>query len=313
MKLKKAFAAAVDWGTTSFRLWLLDVDGNVLSERRSDEGLLALNKSDFSRVLETHLAGLGAAADLPVVICGMAGAAQGWLDAGYQDVPISFETIASAAVRVDAVRPVHIMSGLAQRLKGFPDVLRGEETKMLGLHLAGQMADLVVMPGTHPKWVELSQLGIQSFMTCHTGELFSVLGEHSILRHSLNGAHSICDEMDSFLDAVTTVADNPSRLTRSLFSVRSAAILEPETAANTKARLSGYLIGAEIAEGRRSFGTARSVCLMAGDKHRPLYEAALSETGFSCVMFDAEDAVLAGLTAAARQLYTDGCRSKMAG
>ena len=30
---------AVDWGTSSFRLWLMSADGTVLAEHRSHEGM----------------------------------------------------------------------------------------------------------------------------------------------------------------------------------------------------------------------------------------------------------------------------------
>lgn len=80
--------AAVDWGTSSFRLWLMNAGGEVLGERRSHEGMaIASQACGFQRILKSHLAELGAAEDLPVIICGMAGARQGWTEAGYVTVP----------------------------------------------------------------------------------------------------------------------------------------------------------------------------------------------------------------------------------
>src|SRR5260370_34655688 len=68
---------AVDWGTSSFRLWLIDRAGGVLAERRSPEGMMAAAKLGFAAVLQSHLDAVGAANDLPVVICGMAGGRPG--------------------------------------------------------------------------------------------------------------------------------------------------------------------------------------------------------------------------------------------
>nr|MDQ2704252.1 2-dehydro-3-deoxygalactonokinase [Pseudomonadota bacterium] len=69
--MTSAAVAAVDWGTSSFRLWLLDGAGAVLAERRSGEGMLTAGTEGFGAILEKHLAASGASADLPVVICGM--------------------------------------------------------------------------------------------------------------------------------------------------------------------------------------------------------------------------------------------------
>lgn len=81
--MKQAAYVAVDWGTSSFRLWLVDRAGNVLGERRSHEGMVAAGKPGFAAVLQTHLDAVGAALELPVIVCGMAGARQGWVEAGY--------------------------------------------------------------------------------------------------------------------------------------------------------------------------------------------------------------------------------------
>ena len=97
--------AAVDWGTTRFRAWLLDAAGNVVAERRSDEGMLALPRDRFGAVLEDHLGAMGASASLPVMICGMAGSRQGWIEAPYVATPARFADIFAGAVVVAGTRP----------------------------------------------------------------------------------------------------------------------------------------------------------------------------------------------------------------
>ena len=74
--------AAVDWGTSHLRIWLLDAKGAVLAEKRSDEGLMALQRIEFPEVLDRHLRGMGADT-LPAIVCGMAGSRQGWIEAPY--------------------------------------------------------------------------------------------------------------------------------------------------------------------------------------------------------------------------------------
>ena len=130
-----AAVAAIDWGTSSFRAWLLDRVGAVLAESRGGEGMLAASATPggFPAVLEKHLDTMGAARNLPVIICGMAGARQGWIEAPYVDVPATFGDVLAGAVRVPGIdRDVRIVPGLAQRLESTPDVMRGEETQLAG-------------------------------------------------------------------------------------------------------------------------------------------------------------------------------------
>ncbi|MGY4482551.1 2-keto-3-deoxy-galactonokinase [Bradyrhizobium sp. LM3.2] len=144
---------AVDWGTSSFRLWLIDRAGKVLTERRSDEGMLAAAKAGFPAVLQSHLAAVEAPDHLPVLVCGMAGARTGWVEAGYVDTPAPLSAVLKQAARVPGeTRDIRILPGIAQRDTKAPDVMRGEETQLLGalgLDTAGEA--LVCMPGTHSK------------------------------------------------------------------------------------------------------------------------------------------------------------------
>ena len=96
--MSEAAYVAVDWGTSSFRLWLVDRAGNVLGERRSHEGMMVAGKLGFATVLQSHLEAVGAAPGLPVVVCGMAGARQGWVEAGYVDTPARLASILKHAV-----------------------------------------------------------------------------------------------------------------------------------------------------------------------------------------------------------------------
>jgi len=149
--------AAVDWGTSSFRLWLIGAGDVILGESRSGEGMTTARETGFAAVLEHHLAKVDAPAELPVIVCGMAGAKQGWVEAGYIDVPAKLSTIADKAVRVEAIaRDVRILPGLAQRDPHAADVIRGEETQLLGCSQSMKSSDcLVAMPGTHSKWVRI--------------------------------------------------------------------------------------------------------------------------------------------------------------
>jgi 2-dehydro-3-deoxygalactonokinase len=297
--------AAVDWGTSSFRLWLIGRDGQALGERRSGEGMTTAIEAGFSKILEAHLAALGAAQDLPVVICGMAGARQGWVEAGYLDTPAALSDIVGSAVAVpDANRDIRILPGLAQRDAAAPDVMRGEETQLLGCvgTLAGTR--LVCMPGTHSKWVRVADGKVERFSTFMTGELFDVISKQSILRHAIENAQAFDGTHPAFAGAIADALANPAMATNLLFTVRSGQLLHGMSATDAKARLSGLMIGLEIA-GAVTMTADRGapVSLVASGSLAGLYAHALAAAALSVVPVDADEAVREGLAAAAKVLW----------
>ena len=178
---------AVDWGTSSFRGWLVSADGEALAESRGSEGMLHCIGTGFAPVLRDHLAQLGAHEDMPVLICGMAGARQGWAEAPYLKTPTRLDVLHEGSIRVDAPGDVRILPGVAQAHADRPDVMRGEETQLLGVTEPG-FTGLVCIPGTHSKWVSIEAGRIVEFTTYMTGELFSVISQHSILAQAVESA-----------------------------------------------------------------------------------------------------------------------------
>jgi 2-dehydro-3-deoxygalactonokinase len=298
--------AGVDWGTSSFRLWLFDAAGTVLAERRSDEGMASAAPDGFAGVLSRHLDAAGAAADAPVVVCGMAGARQGWLEAPYVTVPARLDDMLAAAVPVPGQgREIRILPGLAQRAPQAPDVMRGEETMLAGtLPLFASGAHLLCLPGTHSKWVEASGGVVTGFATWLTGELFSLLSTQSILRHALDGGLAASSPgSGAFRSACAAALAGGGDLGPALFRIRAASLLEDLAAADAASLLSGLLIGAEIGSARRSLaGAGGQVILVASGPLGLAYRAGLELSGTTVISADAEEAVRAGLFAAARRL-----------
>ncbi|MCV9963016.1 2-dehydro-3-deoxygalactonokinase [Pararhizobium sp. BT-229] len=297
--------AAVDWGTSSFRLWIVSESGEILAERRSGEGMTTAAKTGFSPILESHLAAVFAPPHLPVIVCGMAGARQGWVEAGYLDTPAPLTGIVTAAVTVsDANRDIRILPGLAQRSDEAPDVMRGEETQLLGtIAQLGNGSHLVCMPGTHSKWVRITGGIVDGFSTFMTGELFDVISKHSILSHAVADAGTFEGSDPVFLGAVAKAAKNPAIATNLVFTVRSGQLLHGLTAQAAKARLSGTLIGLEIAGALSTAKPGSSVCLVASGALAGLYQSALSALDLKPVIIDADEAVRHGLAAAANAIW----------
>ncbi|MDW6024574.1 2-dehydro-3-deoxygalactonokinase [Mesorhizobium sp. BAC0120] len=307
--------AAVDWGTTRFRAWLLDEAGEVIAERRSEEGLLSLSRDRFAEVLEGHLEAMGADSSLPVVICGMAGSRQGWIEAPYVPTPASLAEIFTSAVAVPGTRrDVRMVPGVAQRDPARPDVMRGEETQLAGVAGLHKGDDLIVcMPGTHSKWVELESGAIKRFSTWMTGELFSVLAGHSILRHSVGAEPARVAPGDAVFGAwLDDGLANPGDAASRLFRIRASTLLLDMRPAEASAALSGLLIGSEVASAKGMFGEQKKLVLVVSGPLGDLYSEALKRAGFSATLVDADTAARRGLAEAARRNFLDGTRRKEA-
>jgi len=298
--------AGVDWGTSRVRVYLMDRQGSVLGERRSDDGMASAG-GRFGDILETHLAALGAPKNLPVIVCGMAGARGGWAEAPYVSTPASLTDLFDGAVPVPhPPRSVRILPGVAQH-GAEPNVMRGEETKLAGVsHRLEGEASVVCMPGTHAKWVEAGNGAIRRFNTFLTGELFAVLSRHSLLARTLGpDEHRVEPQNEAFRRAVRQALTDGDLMGR-LFSIRAANLLAGLGPQDAAATLSGLLIGSEIFFARARFlKEATPVLLVAAGGLAALYAAALELAGVAHGQADADEAVLRGLFEAARHLLGD--------
>lgn len=290
---------AVDWGTSNLRAWGIDAAGDVAFSRSSPDGMGRLTREQYPSVLTGLLTDVHEPVD--VLICGMAGARQGWLEAPYLDAPADLRTLARGAVTPDMPGEQFapsILPGVCQRDLGAEDVMRGEETQLLGLSaLIPGFSGLVIMPGTHSKWAILEDTTLRRFSSAMTGEIFELLRLHSVLRHSLNGDLEGEDRDLGFEAGLTLGLDRPERLTATLFKVRAGALLSDRSPAWCAGFLSGLLIGAEIGGQRDWIGDAE-IPLIGSVGLCSLYQGALEKLGARARIIDATDATLAGLKAA---------------
>ncbi|SLN75565.1 2-dehydro-3-deoxygalactonokinase [Ruegeria meonggei] len=285
---------AVDWGTTGFRLWVLDSCGNTLASIDGPFGMSNLEPSDFGRVLEESLNELGIGQDVPAIICGMAGAAQGWCEAPYLLAPTRLDELGAGAIRVsNTSREVCILPGVKQQSPA--NVMRGEETQIAGLiHLVPDFHGIVCLPGTHTKWVRVADGAIIEFETCMTGEQFAFLSKASVLSHSMpDDGWSDC----AFQAAIRLVADDPAAVPRRLFAIRADMLVAKQTSAQARATLSGLLIGQEFMAVRQ-YWLDQTVTLIGVSALCELYLTALDIMGASGRVVEVSEITLRGLTAA---------------
>ena len=301
--MSQAAYVAVDWGTSSFRLWLMNGEGRVLAESRSAEGMMTAAKIGFATVLQSHLEAVSAASNLPVVICGMAGARQGWVEAGYIDTPAHLAFILQRAVPVvGQSRDIRILPGIAQRDPSAPDVMRGEETQLLGA-LGADGEALVCMPGTHSKWASVRGGTVERFTTFMTGELFSAVSQETILSMAVANADEAVDTA-AFKSAVVAAFEAPAFAANLLFQVRSGQLLFGGSPAAARERISGTLIGLELAAGLAGDRTVRGITLVASGRLQELYRLAFDTLSAAVQSIDSDEAVRRGLSTAAKAIWT---------
>jgi 2-dehydro-3-deoxygalactonokinase len=288
---------AIDWGTSSFRAYRLDGGGALLEKRSAALGILNVEGGRFAQALEGQVQDWIEAGERTIVMSGMIGSRQGWLEVPYVACPAGLDQIAAGMQGVEWLgRRGFVAPGLSSRdAEGVPDVMRGEETQILGvLESLPASGAWLCLPGTHSKWAEVKDGCIQRFATHMTGEVFAVLREHSILgRMMVAGASD-----PAWFDAGVRRAQQAGGLLHHLFGVRARGLFGevPETAAASY--LSGILIGHELASAPGGDGP---VYLLGSSELAAWYQRALKQVGRACIALD-PDAVVRGLYLLATRL-----------
>ena len=293
---------AVDWGTSSLRVYRLDDAGNVRDKRESDNGILNVRDGAFARTLEHEAGDWLDAGDSPIVMSGMIGSRQGWQEAAYVTCPAGLAEVVSTMCPVQwtspaqKVRRAWIAPGLRCRDKsGVNDVMRGEEVQILGiLDRLGTGEHHVCLPGTHSKWAIVGDGRIVSFSTHMTGEVYAVLSQHSILGRTM--AASDFDQ-SAFSAGVMRSADAGGVL-HHLFGVRAEVLANQLAETHSASYLSGILIGHEL---RAATPGIERFHIVGTGELTALYTLAASHLGLETVGHET-DAVTRGLFALAQNL-----------
>ena len=287
---------AVDWGTSRMRAALVAADGTVRERAEPGPGMGTLEREEFEPALMNAVGEWLDSGRTEVLVCGMAGARQGWREAPYAEVPASLSDLLDSAVRVETADDrldVRIVPGLCAQ-SPTPDVMRGEETQLAGLTAAFGLKDATVcLPGTHAKWVRVEGGQVVSFSTVMTGELNALLREHSILRHSVADEGGV-GEAAAFEDAVHDAIARRGAVLPLLFGIRAAGLLDDLPSQVAGARLSGLLIGADVATSRGNVG---EVHIVGSGRLAELYARAIELSGATPRIHDGDALAVAGLHA----------------
>jgi len=259
----------IDWGTTNLRAWAFDNDGNIVATRNSQEGILNVADGNFEATL-MRLVGdwIAGNEQIPLIASGMITSRQGWVEIDYLRSPVAVSELVNQNVsrRLECGNPVLFISGVSHTdASGMPDVMRGEETQIAGLleQESGSQASVklpltVVLPGTHSKWVYVDeQKQIAQFKTFMTGEVFALLSQHSILRHSVeqptvdsaDGQEATEFDGDAFERGIDSISEADGQILNRIFHIRTLSLSARLGPAQASEYLSGMLIGSELHEG----------------------------------------------------------------
>ena len=267
--LDAVVAVGVDWGTTHRRGYALAADGRCLAEHADADGMLAA-RGRFAESLDALLVALGAQdPQVRVLMSGMVGSANGWVQAPYLSPSVPLRDLGRHLLRVpDTARRVEIVPGLALQTEGTVDVMRGEETQLLGAALLGHDEGWFLLPGTHSKWVRMTQGRVIDFATFMTGELFDLLSRHGTLAAAAGSGGSAADTHHSVPFAQGLHASADVALSHALFGCRARVVTGALPAGQARSYLSGLLIGAEWHELRhRGAGQLPGTVTVIGAPH----------------------------------------------
>ncbi len=284
---------AVDWGTSALRAYCCAADGRIVAAIRNRGGILN-REEPFEVRLAGVLAALQAEPAAAVLMAGMIGSRQGWIEAPYVATPCGVGRLAERLTPVQNTlkRKIWIVPGLCDASGPAPDVMRGEETQLLGLFARGRAAATVCLPGTHCKWVDVDNGTIRHFKTYMTGEVFQVLSDHSILGRLMPELAIEAEDWDAFDRALDHAARGGSLLS-DIFAVRTLGLFDQVPASGLKSYLSGLLIGHEIAAATAT-GQGKPVTIVGESRLARRYARALARQGHA-VDLAGEDVVVDGL------------------
>ena len=270
---------AIDWGTSAARAYRLDAEGRVQDHRGVPLGVKHVRDGRFEPAL-AKLLGDWPGDAAPRIACGMIGSRQGWVEAPYVECPASLTALADCIVQAPQNALTIVPGVLTRDAAGIPDVMRGEETQLLGA-VGPDERVLAVLPGTHSKWARVEHGRVVDFTTFMTGELYGVLMDHSMLGR-LAGNEPGRFVRDAFSRGVARGLAEGA-LSHDIFGARTLSLmgeLRPEEVADW---LSGLLVGREL-RGARAWAVRAGidpsrVRVIGSDALAERYELAMADAG----------------------------------
>jgi 2-dehydro-3-deoxygalactonokinase len=282
---------AVDWGTSSFRAYLLQ-NNQVIDNIISKDGMKFIKQIDFETIfIKLIEKWLIKGQSIQVLASGMLGARQGWFEAPYEIAPCNLKNIKFISPIINDQRfKLKIFSGISQINE--PDVMRGEETQVAGFFYDNpSFKGSICLPGTHSKWIKVDNSYIEKFKTFMTGELFEVISKYTVLKHSI-----LSEDIDKneFVKSVEIIIKNPENIGSALFQLRADDLINSQGNIIYQSRLSGYLLGLELL-GSAEFWENKNIVLIGNKVLVELYSFVLKNKVTSIKECISDEMLLKGL------------------
>lgn len=246
-----ATLVGIDWGTTNRRAYVLDPHGRLVRQHSDEFGILAVAggfEASLAQLLRTLDIGRA-----DVIMSGMVGSRNGWLQVPYLSTDTPISRLPEALVGIDTGLPgvrCRIVPGYRyDDPHGTPDVMRGEETQVLGAQALSASEGWFLLPGTHSKWARVENGAITEFSTFMTGELFALLTRHGTLAALMQEQATVPEAFE----AGVRVAGRGS-FTHAAFGCRALVVTDSMPATHASSYLSGLLIGCELDDIRKKEG-----------------------------------------------------------
>lgn len=268
---------AIDWGTSTFRAWLIEHD-QVSDFIETDQGVKNFVTGSHGDYLLKVMSKWKGNFNF-VISIGMIGSSIGMHETNFSKLPIDMQVLSTSLIKVpDYFPPIFIVPGITKA----GDVMRGEESQSLGTNVSN---GLVILPGTHSKWVKMNEGKIVDFQTYLTGELFALLRNHSTLSKATESSSQISPTNDFYAGLDSDSSD----ITHNLFTIR-ANWLQGRSPEASREFLSGLLVGAEIKSGKHWCDESKAV-LVASESLTQIYVAALAHFGIRAEISDSKNLI----------------------
>lgn len=288
--------AAVDWGSSARRVYVVDGEGRTVAQSEDAAGTLTIPQDRFAAEVASLRAQIG---DMPLLLSGMVGSNRGWIEAPYVPCPATLSDVAARLLWAEPGRTA-IVPGVSLVEESHADVMRGEEVQVFGARALcpSRGRTLICHPGTHTKWIEVDDGAIMRFHTVMSGELFELLRTHSILSELISGPTPIDA---AFLRGVERGFAS-GELGADLFTIRAAVLLRQAERAEAPSYASGLLIGGDLRTGLALAAESDEILVLGRGSLTSLYAAAIAHCGHRTLEMDGARAFVAGMRAIAETI-----------
>lgn len=284
-----------DWGTSNFRIRLVDISSySIIKEIASNDGIASTYNSwkirtyrqdRFSfflniigeKIIEIEQSLSISLVDIPILLSGMASSSLGLFELPYKSMPFNADGKDLLTHTIEPTTSFPHSIFFVSGVKSSTDVMRGEETKLVGSYESGD--GIFIFPGTHSKHIYVQNGLVTNFSTYMTGEIFDAISKGTILSNSIE-ADTYTNSPDyqrAFKIGVRTGYN--SNILHSFFSVRTNSLFSKFSKEENYFYLSGLLMGNELSDLKVTHG--EKITLSGSRSLVDLYEDAFKVLGLT--------------------------------